>query len=616
MFHQIKNMSSKIFLDFKMDFNQLNLRVKFFVIFSLFLGSLLRFFGFFNLGYYFDMIETQYTWGKYAHQMGGFWIFWRDYPMSKHFDYPIISLIYENFLYITSLPFGGSEQTFIVFLKSFNWIFDLVLLVFLYQIWKFRSKKSQNLTIQNNSNWFFTFIGLVYILPSTWFISAVWGQNDTLIVLFSLFSIWILFDSNLDSKYQNFLKSTNLNVNKKNKADFFNFQNFKFFLKSIFLDKNFLAGSFFAISFLIKPQPILVLPIILLYFFGQKTFKEIFKLGLWISPFLTFFWYGSTFYSQNQIFYDNSSFQFKFLKGILWKTSSNFYQISNWQIAANIGFWLLTLILFSLFLAEINSFFNSKNLYKNSELSLKLTSTWQKLRRFGLGFFLIFDILNLPLLILNYQRFARVLFAPFIREDKISFGAANLWNLLDKKNESSEVLLSFYQINITVSLAGYLIFAILNIWILAKITDLNWQKIRTLKFEKVFGKELKLVDLVYFMMIFTSSYFLFLTKMHSRYLHFGIILSFISYIFLPINFMHKKAWLITTIFFSFGYFLNQLVVFSTNNSEPIWTRDFGKIFNLDLMNLSSIISLICFSFFYYFINSLYDQSSQKSQAEK
>lgn len=613
---------NKIFSDLKVNFQRLDLLTKTLVLICIFFGSLVRFRGLFELGYYFDMVETQYTWGKFAHNMGGFWIFWRDYPMYQHFDYPIISLIYENFLYLLSLPFGGTQEVFVSILKCVNWLVDIILILFLYHIWQInKNKDSENTDQQNSVKQIFLLLSLVYILPSIWFVSAIWGQNDTLIVLLSLACVWILFTKEKEQKLEQDLSNPKNNLNSSSKQEYISKisknsnlpQKLKIvtnhgqtsFLGTIFLDKYFLAGSFFAISFLVKLQPVLILPIIFLYFFLQKTWLEILKLAFWVLPFLILLGFGASFYSQDQVFYSNSLTQSSILQSLFKFSGFNSSLISNWQIAAIIGGIVLILALLGLIISEIRDFLDSKK-YSDSV-------SWLKLRRWALGFFLVFNILNLPLLALNYQRLARVIFAPFIRADQVSFGAANLWNLLGKDGKGSDILINFGNImgtnlGININFAGYLIFIALNAFILYKILDLDFSKIRTLKLKVILGKNLELSDLIYFMMIFTSSYFLFLTKMHSRYLHFGIILSFVSYLFLPKSFEYKKSWLIASIFLNLAYFFNQMVVFSANNRNPFWVNNLGQSFNLNLMNLSSLISLICFGFLYYFLVKFYSKN--------
>jgi dolichyl-phosphate-mannose-protein mannosyltransferase len=148
-------------------------------------GTVIRYQNLFNLGFTFDMVATQYDWGKRGFEMGYFG-FWKSY--SGFFDYLPLSLLYEIAVYTLSLPFGGSAQVFVGLLKTTNWIVDIWLSAIVYR----EIKKSQR-----SDAWAIPLALMIYAVPVTWFISGVWGQNDTLIVIGSFFALRYL----LASKY-------------------------------------------------------------------------------------------------------------------------------------------------------------------------------------------------------------------------------------------------------------------------------------------------------------------------------------------------------------------------------------------------------------------------------
>lgn len=146
-------------------------------------GSVIRYVNLFNLGFTFDMVATQYQWGKNGFEMGYF-SFWRDYK--GFFDYTSLSLLFEILVYWISLIGGGSAQAFVTTLKLVNWLVDIL---FCYGVW--RVVDSQNFLDESHQKKLYACLALLYASPVLWFISAVWGQNDTLIVLGGLIAIYL-----------------------------------------------------------------------------------------------------------------------------------------------------------------------------------------------------------------------------------------------------------------------------------------------------------------------------------------------------------------------------------------------------------------------------------------
>lgn len=165
-------------------FNHLKKQQKLFVLGFLVLGSLIRLSQLFHLGFVFDTVDTQYIWGKSAHDMGT-GEFWRNYP--GFFDYWPGSLNLLTLLYLISRLFGGNPEAFVVILKLFNWFFEIVFIL----LAAFIARKYGNW----DSKKILVFASFLYILPAIWFVGVGWGQFDTFLVSLGLISILVLYKS-------------------------------------------------------------------------------------------------------------------------------------------------------------------------------------------------------------------------------------------------------------------------------------------------------------------------------------------------------------------------------------------------------------------------------------
>ena len=163
------------------NFRELATCVQITVILSFILGTVLRLATMQGLGYYFDMVETQYTWATNAVDMG-FFSFWKNY--NGPYDYMPGSLLLLMGVELVGRVFGGGEYSFVYTLKSFNWLAETVLV---FALIYFAGR--QNI----NRNRIYIFASIVYVLPSLWFVSNIWGQMDSFIVLLMLISVMLMF---------------------------------------------------------------------------------------------------------------------------------------------------------------------------------------------------------------------------------------------------------------------------------------------------------------------------------------------------------------------------------------------------------------------------------------
>jgi hypothetical protein len=171
----------------KIDFLQLTKKYQLAIVALVALAFLARLVNYFNLGYIYDLISTQYSWAKSATD-NGFVGFWRDY--SDNLDYLPGAIYLGMVMQYTNklfglLGIGGNEYGFVFILKAFNTINDFVFAYLLYYI----GKKYTYLT---GIRLFVTPV-LSLVLPSLWFISSVWGQFDTFPVNLCIISTLLLY---------------------------------------------------------------------------------------------------------------------------------------------------------------------------------------------------------------------------------------------------------------------------------------------------------------------------------------------------------------------------------------------------------------------------------------
>ncbi len=140
-----------------------------------------------GLGFYNDTIVTQYKWAEYVY-VNGYGEFWESY--SGFFDYLPGGLLYDYAAFSVSQLFGqilpgSAEHDFVFIIKVFNSIFDFfIALIITYTVARIRKISLFSKLL---------IFACIFASPSLWFISGVWGQFDSLIVLLTLISVILLY---------------------------------------------------------------------------------------------------------------------------------------------------------------------------------------------------------------------------------------------------------------------------------------------------------------------------------------------------------------------------------------------------------------------------------------
>jgi hypothetical protein len=148
------------------------------------LGLIARFSQYNHLGFYYDLIETQYDWARTLVN-DGFFSFWKSYPTGRIDYLPGAMYVIGAIQYLNTWVFGGGEYGFVALIKIFNTLNDLVFA----GIITYLAKKYGNATDK-----FAAILGTAtFLLPSLWFISAVWGQFDTFPINISMIMCVLLY---------------------------------------------------------------------------------------------------------------------------------------------------------------------------------------------------------------------------------------------------------------------------------------------------------------------------------------------------------------------------------------------------------------------------------------
>ncbi|MEM1312480.1 MAG: hypothetical protein AAGF07_03375 [Patescibacteria group bacterium] len=506
----------------------LPLLIKVFFFVAIVFGTVIRLQNLFHYGYYFDTVYTQYNWGKVGFEIGIF-EFWKSYD--GFFDYSFLSLILETVLYSISRLFTETATGFVVALKSFNWFVEICLVGYVFRLVR-KYSPEKNLRVKYSISFFLG--GLIYCLPSLWFVSAVWGQNDTLISLLGAISLELIF-----------LKPANENNNLAKEKKFGN-------IISIFRDRFFWSGLVFAFGFWIKQQIIMILPVLMIYHLKGKTWWDILNIILWSSPVFLCFALGL-----------------------------RYFEVSDFAATRNIGLVGLVFISVSLF-AFVGKL-----------------DRWVYARRQGFGFLIVSLSILIPCLALNYIRTGSTMFAVVGRLNISSNGAANLWRLLGVDGDASQPLLNVNgQELLTISSVGILIYTVVMLVLYLNYQHISWRRLFSndiKNLQSLVTRALTFKDAITITTISSGAYFMFFTKMHSRYLHFFIVFSILSLAFLKFSKLFMW-WLVIVLFVHFAYFLNQLgVYYDQNNPYPGWIIEIIESFNSEYWSywkFSSLISLL------------------------
>jgi hypothetical protein len=197
-------------------------------------GLTLRILNIFQIGHYFDIIQTQALWGKNGVKLGVLG-FWQTY--TEFFDYMPGSLALETSIYHFAKHFSNPEFAFNSILKFLNLLTDLIIsmtIILLPYFFKIQnSLKKQNRIL---------IAAIFFSIPSILFVSSIWGQNDSLIGLIGVLSVLVFTFKHLNG-YQKIL----------------------------------ISGFLLVFGFWIKQQAILFLPCILGYLLFKKSFIGLFQ---------------------------------------------------------------------------------------------------------------------------------------------------------------------------------------------------------------------------------------------------------------------------------------------------------------------------------------------------
>jgi len=532
-----KNLSSKIGLGFnKSWFNSKNIFYLFSIIFVI-TSSIIRFQNLWNLGFVFDTTETQYEWGKNAFEMG-IPEFYKSYD--GFFDYLPGNLLFLYFVRFFSFIFGSNEFAFVTTLKLFAWGIEIFLAFWLFKL-------SKSIFKQNYTPFFLASLSL--ILPSLFFVSSIWGQNDSIVIILSMLSLFFALKSRNEEVSKDFINLENSNHTNYPKS----LNNFKISIFNIitnFTNSANLSALFFVVSLWFKLQTVLVLPILLLVLAKDLSWKKILYylevFGFLVS--VSIFTY-SVYLSEN---------------------------FENARLIMVVGFSLISILMIIL-------------------MGKMKDRIWNFLTVFLIGFTSFGGLFAF----LGLDKLANGLFAPVNRDNTISNGASTFWSILrPAENRGDLVLFDGFFLEITPSLIGYLIYIFGFAFFFGKLFKVSGINLYTLDFSywfdfikklpENFGKlKFTFWNISFAVFWLCGIYFLFFTKMHSRYFHFSIVAS------LFLLALNKKIWKSVSFWIAFGmihigYFLNQIGVYTYWNDNVKWVDGFHNSTNFDYGLLSGV----------------------------
>lgn len=522
-----RKLISQRFLRYFRDFNKIYLVL---ILGLVLFGLYARITNSFHLGFEFDTVQTQYEWAKNANQLG-YGAFWRDYQGG--IDYlPGALLLGMCFEFVGRfldpvLP-GDSAQAFVTVMKFFNMFVDLGIALICYYVARLYAKSSKEKS---------AFIAaLAFSLPSVWFISNVWGQFDSLILLLALGSVILMY-----------------------------YRNKKGGVANVFKDLSFWSGVLFAVGFWLKPLIVLTIPLILIYQFSGKPIAKV-KSAL--------------------------------LTTIMWLLIASGFVMIGLYIRGNYeNYNTLFLALAGIFFAALTAFS-----YWISKKGFKpLTSLYRQ----GFGFWVASWIIAILPIIYNPLRVWQMITLPYTKDNVISAGASTFWPLIgvDPSQEASAKLFDINGYGLGVSLIGLAIFVILMVAIYLRYQGIKLSEITSDRYslnaslERLLLRKLSFANFAILMTILGSVYFLFTTKVHSRYLIWAVIFSLVALAAVSAK-RGWKLWLMFILTLHLGYFLNQLGVFNYWYQNIPWTLDVLKVFLLDSGRLSAFCVFMGFLGFY------------------
>ncbi len=509
------------------------LKISPFLLFLLFLGigTFFRLYNLVGYGFYFDTVETQFTWGQYAFDNGliGFWSNYEGF-----FDYLPGSILLLYFLVslskLVSVFFSSEVLGFVVTLKLFNWLSDLL---FVYLIYKFSNFSGKGKFFSLN------FAGLVYSLPSFWFISGVWGQFDTLIALSCLLSGLFLYSR---SKSFYGLLGNHLILQK---------------IRPI-ISYSIVSGLIWSMGLWIKLQPLMILPILLITFVRDNSLKTV---SLKISM---LFGIGGFFFVSLIV---------------LLETTQN-------PILSFLIPYLVTLFL----LLTLKFIFKKENSIVDFFVSALLVTGFFTIPTLLIDAGKLYNGVAAPLERDNivsqwgataYPAFNLAWYPDWFRADTplLIFG-------------SLQITIKQFGYGIYLLTMGLIYYAMSGRFFLKKIIQKPKTFLETIPFSSF-----KFEDFILWTALSSTLYFMFFTTIHSRYLHIALVFWLVFLALQPFTRIYKYLFGIVLVL-NLSYFANNLYVFAFKNNLPMepliqWPKQLFNFINFDLIQASSVINLIC-----------------------
>jgi hypothetical protein len=216
---------------------------------------------------------------------------------------------------------------------------------------------------------------------------------------------------------------------------------------------------------------------------------------------------------------------------------------------------------------------------------------WPQIKKFWLGFGGIsFGMLIVPLLV-NPIRLAFVIGQVLFRSNNVTNGAATFWPIVGMVKYGNDDWFTVLNITITASRFAYLVYILAMSYILIKLFGLKVQQLIA-KPLKVIGN-LQPISFTHFVLVSSLSssiYFMFFTKMMSRYLHWGYLFGLVLLVLTWKS--NIRGWLIASLAcLEVGYFLNQIGVYGWWNTYPLWPRTLSQYGFISSYNLASWFNL-------------------------
>ena len=194
-----------------------------------------------------------------------------------------------------------------------------------------------------------------------------------------------------------------------------------------------------------------------------------------------------------------------------------------------------------------------------------------------LGFALMSFVILITPFMANSSRLNDMIFQPELKEDSINRGVATFWPLVDVDGKGkSRIILEYQEYRVSVQdFALHIWLLIIGIFVLKEGNYLR--NIRNFGFLK---EKLSPFNIFSLITISSMTYYLFFTKMHSRYMHTAIIFS----IAMLVSYYGKSAFVkffYIVVLLNLSYFLNQMYILG--NPEIAWVRSFLDILKLNIL---------------------------------